>query len=95
MPWVPPQPAIAARRRVKLRTLAPGEHVAALVRNGGGVVGVEILPGLVMVTLDGPESRVADMVAHLVRNGVGVTGVEQERNELERIFLEVTRGDMH
>ena len=34
------------------------------------------------------------MVAHLVRNGVGVTGVEQERNELERIFLEVTRGEM-
>jgi ABC-2 type transport system ATP-binding protein len=92
--WPPPQQGIAARRKVKLRTLAPPEHVANLVRNGGGVVGVEVVGPSVVVTLDGPESRVADMVGHLVRNNVGVTGVEQERNELERIFLEVTQGDM-
>jgi ABC-2 type transport system ATP-binding protein len=30
----------------------------------------------------------------LVGQGVGVIGVEPERNELERIFLEVTRGDL-
>ncbi len=92
--WPPPQQGIAARRKVKLRTLAPPETVANLVRNGGGVVGVEVVGTAVVVTLDGPESRVADMVGHLVRNNVGVTGVEQERNELERIFLEVTQGDM-
>jgi ABC-2 type transport system ATP-binding protein len=92
--WPPPQQGIAARRKVKMRTLSPPEHIANLVRNGGGVVNVEILGSAVIVTLDGPESRIADMVAHLVRNGVGVTGVEQERNELERIFLEVTQGDM-
>jgi len=93
--WPPaPNPGLAARRKVKLRTLAPPQHIANLVRNGGGVVGVEVLGSAVIVTLDGPESRIADMVAHLVRNNIGVTGVEQERNELERIFLEVTQGDM-
>ena len=36
----------------------------------------------------------AEIVRHLVARGVGVVGVEPERNELERIFLEVTRGEL-
>jgi ABC-2 type transport system ATP-binding protein len=42
----------------------------------------------------GDDRFVADVVRYLVQNGVGVVGVEPERNELERIFLEVTRGDL-
>jgi ABC-2 type transport system ATP-binding protein len=42
----------------------------------------------------GNEQFVAQLVRHLVANNVGVIGVEPERNELERIFLEVTRGDL-
>jgi len=42
---------------------------------------------------DGSE-LFAELVRHLVASGVGVVGVEPERNELERIFLEVTRGDL-
>jgi ABC-2 type transport system ATP-binding protein len=42
----------------------------------------------------GSEALVADMVRHLVMNGIQVVGVEPERNELERIFLEVTKGEM-
>jgi len=34
------------------------------------------------------------MVRHLVSHGVAVVGVEPERSELERIFLEVTKGEM-
>ena len=40
------------------------------------------------------DVKIAEIVQHLVRNGVGVVGVEPERNELERIFLEVTKGEM-
>ena len=40
------------------------------------------------------EDKIAEIVHHLVQNRFGVVGVEQERNELERIFLEVTRGEV-
>ena len=30
----------------------------------------------------------------VTKGGIGIVGVEPERNELERIFLEVTRGDL-
>ena len=42
----------------------------------------------------GDERFVAEVVRHLGSRGVGIVGVEPERNELERIFLEVTRGDL-
>jgi ABC-2 type transport system ATP-binding protein len=96
VPMAPPVPqaSIAVRRRVKLKVLGQPEYVASLLRGGPGVVDIELSYGTVVVTIDGPEARIADMVAHLVRNNVGILGVEQERNELERIFLEVTRGEM-
>jgi ABC-2 type transport system ATP-binding protein len=89
--WAP-RGGLQVRRRVRLRTTAPPEHVAAMIRGGPGVADVEVLGGQVLVAFDGPETIVAQMVAHLVRHDVGVLAVEQERNELERIFLEVTRG---
>jgi len=46
------------------------------------------------VGYDGGDARIAEIVQRLVQNGVGVIGVEPERNELERIFLEVTRGEL-
>jgi ABC-2 type transport system ATP-binding protein len=91
--FVAPSPLLA-RRRVKLRVLGQPHLVAGLLHGGPGITSVEVNAGALLVTFDGPEGVIADMVTHLVRNGVGVVGVEQERNELERIFLEVTRGDM-
>jgi ABC-2 type transport system ATP-binding protein len=90
---VAPSPLLA-RRRVRLRVLGPPAQVAAMLHGGPGIVAVEIAGGALLVTFDGSEGVIADIVAHLVRHGIGIVGVEQERNELERIFLEVTRGDM-
>ncbi len=91
--FVGPSPLLA-RRRVKLRVIGQPQAVAGLLHGGPGIVAVEVAAGALLVTFDGSEGVIADMVTHLVRSGVGVIGVEQERNELERIFLEVTRGDM-
>ncbi len=55
---------------------------------------VEIVGGVLVISLDGPETLIADIVGFLVKNNFGILGVEQEQNELERIFLEVTRGEM-
>jgi ABC-2 type transport system ATP-binding protein len=42
----------------------------------------------------GTDTLVAELVRYLVMQGVPVVGVEPERSELERIFLEVTKGDL-
>jgi len=84
-----------ARRRLRLRVLGDARAVVPLIAGGGGVLGVEPGPGgQLLVQYSGDERFVADIVRHLVSQGVPVVGVEPERNELERIFLEVTRGDL-
>ena len=85
----------ATRRRLKLRVLGDSRLVVPLLAGGVGVHQVEPAPGgLLTVDYTGDERFVADVVRHLVGQGVGIVGVEPERNELERIFLEVTRGDL-
>ena len=85
----------AARRRLKLRVLGDSRVVVPLLAGGVGVHQVDPSPGgLLTVDYTGDERFVADVVRHLVSQGVGIVGVEPERNELERIFLEVTRGDL-
>ncbi len=102
VPGAPPQTTpggaaipIATRRRLKLRVLGDSRPVVPLLAGGIGVHQVDPAPGgLLTVEYTGDERFVADVVRHLVTQGVGVVGVEPERNELERIFLEVTRGDL-
>ncbi len=85
----------SARRRLRLRVIGDSNVVVPLLAGGGGVLGVEPGPGgLITVHYVGDERFVAEVVRHLVSRGVGIVGVEPERNELERIFLEVTRGDL-
>jgi ABC-2 type transport system ATP-binding protein len=84
-----------ARKRLRLRVLGDARVVVPLIEGGGGVLSVEPGPGgQLTVHYAGDERFVAEVVGHLVARGVGIVGVEPERNELERIFLEVTRGDL-
>jgi ABC-2 type transport system ATP-binding protein len=85
----------SARRRLRLRVIGDSRPVVPLIAGGGGVLGVEPGPGgQLTVHYTGDERFVAEVVRHLVSRGVGIVGVEPERNELERIFLEVTKGDL-
>ena len=94
-PPVPaPQPEIP-KRHVKLRVLARGEAVAAALTGLPFVYKVAPGPGgTVVVTYAGDDQTVALIVRAIVMAGVPVAGVEPERNELERIFLEVTKGEV-
>ncbi|AKT37153.1 ABC transporter ATP-binding protein [Chondromyces crocatus] len=98
VPGHPPAPGVplpvAIRRKVKVKVLGDAIRAAYFLRGGPGIIEVEVIAGLVHVTFEGGEVKIAEIVQHLVRNGVGVVGVEPERNELERIFLEVTRGEV-
>jgi ABC-2 type transport system ATP-binding protein len=85
----------AARKRLKLRVLTNPNHAAQLLWGGPGVLDIEVAAGgMLLVGYQGNDSLVAEMVRHLVTHGAAVVGVEPERSELERIFLEVTKGDL-
>jgi ABC-2 type transport system ATP-binding protein len=94
VPQSAPAPSEPPRRKVRVRVLGDPQYAAYLVRGGPGILEAEVIGGMVHVGFVGPDLKIAEIVQHLVRNNVGVIGVEQERNELERIFLEVTRGEV-
>ena len=70
------------------------EHLDAL-RSVPGVVAVDRSPeGDLRVAYQGEEHVVADVVEAAVRTGLRVVRVEPERDDLEQLFLEVTRGEL-
>ncbi len=82
-------------RGVKLRLLAPPEDVEAILTRGPGVHGVERDPdGAYLVHYQGGDETLADLVDHAVQQKLRVVRVEPEQNDLERIFLEVTKGEL-
>ncbi len=84
-----------AVHRVKVRVIGDAHGVLRLVIGGPGVQGAQVTsPSQLTVSYQGDERFVADMVRHLVAQGVPIVAVEPERTELERIFLEATRGDL-
>jgi ABC-2 type transport system ATP-binding protein len=91
-PQAPPPPQA---RSVKLKVLAPPDAVTTALTGVPWVARVTTAPGgIAIVTYDGDERAVAEIVRLIVVAGIPLAGVEPERNELERIFLEVTRGEV-
>jgi ABC-2 type transport system ATP-binding protein len=85
----------ATRKRLKIRVLGDSQAIVPMLQGGSGVLGVEAGPGgLLVLYYVGGDQYVAEVVRYLVTSGVGLVSVEPERNELERIFLEVTKGDL-
>ncbi len=84
-----------AQHRVKVRIIGDAHAVLRLIVGGPGVVGARVTSAnQLTVKYQGDERFVADMVRHLVAQGVSLVAVEPERTELERIFLEATRGEL-
>jgi ABC-2 type transport system ATP-binding protein len=90
-----PPPATPATRNVRVRALAPVDAVYGVLVSLAGVKSVSPGPaGTVTVEYAGDDRLVAEIVKTLVAGNIPVVGVEPERNELERIFLEVTKGEV-
>ncbi len=90
-----PEPERVVERSVKLRVLAPFERVSAILTDLPFVTSVRLgSMATIQVTFAGDDRAVAMMVRSLVLAELSVVSVEPERNELERIFLEATRGDL-
>ncbi|MCA9619132.1 MAG: ABC transporter ATP-binding protein [Myxococcales bacterium] len=78
------------RQGVKLRLMGNPQAAVQALQGGPGILDVQIVGSAVVVGFTGGDQKVAEIVAHLVHRNFGVVSVEQERNELERIFLEAT-----
>jgi ABC-2 type transport system ATP-binding protein len=79
--------------RVRLRVLGEAADHVALLRASPGVHGVSAgAGGWLSVEHAGDDRLVATLVRALVGAGADVVAVEPERAELERLFLEVTKG---
>ncbi len=85
----------------KLRVLTSLEVVQAALAPLPSVRSVANAPGtrnegstLLLLTYIGDEHVLSEIVRALVLSNIPVIGVEPERSELERIFLEVTRGEV-
>lgn len=87
-------PAVV-QRRVKLRVLDSPGALMPLLQGAPGVIHLDFpAPQTVIVTHSGDDAWLAGMIRHLVVNNIPLIGIEPERTELERIFLEATRGDL-
>jgi len=79
----------------RLRILSPPEGTEDLLGEVPGVLEVERQPdGDFRVAYQGGEEVVARIVTHAVSSGLSVARVEPDVDDLERIFLQVTRGEL-
>jgi ABC-2 type transport system ATP-binding protein len=97
-PAAPPDALRAAsgeRRRLRIRVLGEAAAAARAIPVAPPLDTLDVAAGG-WLTLHhyGDDRFVADTVQRLVLAGVRVVAVEPERNELERIFLEVTKGQL-
>jgi ABC-2 type transport system ATP-binding protein len=82
-------------RAVKLRLLAAPADVESTIAKGPAVLGVEREPdGSYRVQYRGTDEQLADLIDHCVQSGLRVIRVEPDQNDLERIFLELTKGEL-
>ncbi len=83
-------------KKVKIRLLLLSQVVAAqvLCKQLHFVVEVQDSHSILSVRFQGLDENIALLVKHLVQNGIDIIGIEPERKDLERIFLEVTRGEV-
>ena len=82
-------------RALRMRLLAYPEGLEAIFGSVEGVRLVERGPdGDLRLVFEGGDATVARAVSAAVAAGLSVVRVEPERDDLERIFLEVTRGEV-
>ncbi|MDH5492152.1 MAG: ABC transporter ATP-binding protein [Myxococcales bacterium] len=87
--------SLRADHCMRMRLLRPVTEVPEVLRRAPGVTTAELAPdGALRLAFVGGDARVAEIVRIAVDAGLDVIRVEPEREDLERIFLHVTKGEL-
>jgi len=82
-------------RAVRMRLFHPPADAEKILGALPGVTGVERDPdGELRIQYQGGDEALAELVREAVARGLKPVRVEPDQNDLERIFLEVTRGEL-
>jgi ABC-2 type transport system ATP-binding protein len=89
----PPGPAAPrpVARSYKLRTMGSAESARVLLEGMPGISSMQAVGDLLTFRAEAGDAALADVVKRLAFAGVGVIGLESERDQLETMFLELTK----
>jgi ABC-2 type transport system ATP-binding protein len=80
---------------VRIRLLAPPDDAEQKLTRAPLVAGVSRDPdGAFRVEFRGGDEALADIIDYAVNERLRVVRIEPDQNDLERIFLEVTKGEV-
>lgn len=87
--------SLRPERGVRMRLLAPADDAEQKLARAPFVSGVSRDPdGAFRVEYRGGDEALADIVDYAVAERLRVVRIEPDQNDLERIFLEVTKGEV-
>jgi ABC-2 type transport system ATP-binding protein len=87
-----PAPALGVRS-FKLRTLGPADQARSVLQGTPGIVVTDATGDQLLLRAEAGDAALAEVVRRLVLAGVGVVGLEPERDQLETMFLQLTKKD--
>ena len=87
----PAQGGPTSARSFKLRTLGSAEPARAMLEGMVGISALQATGDLLTFRAEGGDPALAEVVKRLSFGGVGVVGLEPERDQLETMFLELTK----
>jgi ABC-2 type transport system ATP-binding protein len=83
-----------AQRQLRLRTLAPAEAVEGALAGYLGVTDYRPNNGGWEVGFSGDDEALAGLLAYLVERKIPIIHFSQEANDLEAVFMQITKGEM-
>jgi ABC-2 type transport system ATP-binding protein len=87
--------SLRPERGVRIRLLAPPDDAEQKLTRAPLVAGVSRDPdGAFRVEFRGGDEALADIIDYAVNERLRVVRIEPDQNDLERIFLEVTKGEV-
>jgi ABC-2 type transport system ATP-binding protein len=84
------QPGLAFR----LEVLGGGESARAAFEGLPHVGSLAVEGDLVRFSFSGPREEVPELVKALVQRGVRMTGLQEEKTDLESLFMKLTKGEV-
>ena len=78
----------------KLEVLGGGEPARGALEGLPNVGAVVVEGDLLRFQFNAPRQEVAELVRSLVAKGIAITGLQEEKTDLESLFMRLTKGEV-